>query len=61
MLNDMMQSLLTGLYPMLKESYALDFGQIGPQSSRNDAMNTDIHIIWPLYGRIKIFYKNTLF
>jgi FSR family fosmidomycin resistance protein-like MFS transporter len=29
MLNDMMQSLLTGLYPMLKENYALDFGQIG--------------------------------
>lgn len=29
MLNDMMQSLLTGLYPMLKENYTLSFGQIG--------------------------------
>lgn len=29
MLNDTMQSLLTSLYPLLKESYALDFVQIG--------------------------------
>ena len=29
MLNDMMQSLLPALYPMLKSSYALSFGQIG--------------------------------
>jgi FSR family fosmidomycin resistance protein-like MFS transporter len=29
MLNDMMQSLLPALYPMLKDSLALDFGQIG--------------------------------
>lgn len=29
MLNDMMQSLITGLYPMLKSNYALSFGQIG--------------------------------
>jgi FSR family fosmidomycin resistance protein-like MFS transporter len=29
LLNDMMQSLLAALYPMLKDSYALDFGQIG--------------------------------
>lgn len=29
MLNDMMQSLLAGIYPILKSSYALDFGQIG--------------------------------
>ena len=29
MLNDMMQSLLPALYPMLKGSYALTFGQIG--------------------------------
>lgn len=28
-LNDMMQSLLTASYPMLKDNYALDFGQIG--------------------------------
>jgi MFS transporter, FSR family, fosmidomycin resistance protein len=29
MLNDMMQSLLPALYPMLKSSYRLTFGQIG--------------------------------
>ena len=29
MLNDMMQSLLAALYPMLKADYGLDFGQIG--------------------------------
>jgi MFS transporter, FSR family, fosmidomycin resistance protein len=29
MLNDMMQSLLPALYPMLKGSYALSFGEIG--------------------------------
>ncbi len=29
LLNDMMQSLLPALYPMLKSSLALDFGQVG--------------------------------
>src|SRR5216684_6104217 len=29
LLNDMMQSLLPALYPMLKGTYALSFGQIG--------------------------------
>jgi MFS transporter, FSR family, fosmidomycin resistance protein len=29
MLNDMMQSLLTATYPLLKTNYELDFGQIG--------------------------------
>jgi len=29
LLNDMMQSLLPALYPMLKTSYALSFGQVG--------------------------------
>ncbi|MFO0994402.1 MAG: MFS transporter [Hyphomicrobiales bacterium] len=29
MLNDTMQSLLPSIYPILKQSYALDFGQIG--------------------------------
>ncbi len=28
-LNDMIQSLLPAIYPLLKESFALDFGQIG--------------------------------
>jgi FSR family fosmidomycin resistance protein-like MFS transporter len=29
LLNDMMQSLLPAIYPILKEAFALDFGQIG--------------------------------
>jgi FSR family fosmidomycin resistance protein-like MFS transporter len=29
LLNDMMQSMISALYPMLKENYALDFAQIG--------------------------------
>jgi FSR family fosmidomycin resistance protein-like MFS transporter len=29
MLNDMMQSMLPAIYPMLKDSLALDFGQVG--------------------------------
>lgn len=29
LLNDTMQSLLLSIYPMLKENYALDFGQVG--------------------------------
>jgi FSR family fosmidomycin resistance protein-like MFS transporter len=29
MLNDMMQSLIPSLYPMLKEEHGLDFGQVG--------------------------------
>ena len=29
LLNDMVQSLLPAIYPILKQSFALDFGQIG--------------------------------
>ena len=29
LLNDMMQSMVPALYPILKENYALDFAQIG--------------------------------
>ena len=29
MLNDMIQSLMPALYPILKDNYALDFGQVG--------------------------------
>ncbi len=29
LLNDMMQSVLPAIYPLLKDNYALDFGQIG--------------------------------
>ncbi len=29
LLNDMMQSLLPAVYPIIKDAYGLDFGQIG--------------------------------
>ncbi len=29
LLNDLIQSLLPAIYPLLKQSYRLDFGQIG--------------------------------
>ena len=29
LLNDMMQSLLPAIYPIIKDAYGLDFGQIG--------------------------------
>jgi MFS transporter, FSR family, fosmidomycin resistance protein len=29
LLNDMMQSLLPAIYPLIKDAYGLDFGQIG--------------------------------
>jgi FSR family fosmidomycin resistance protein-like MFS transporter len=29
LLNDMMQSLLPAIYPIIKDAYRLDFGQIG--------------------------------
>ncbi len=29
MLNDLIQSLLPAIYPILKDNYRLDFGQIG--------------------------------
>src|SRR5262249_60347149 len=29
LLNDMMQSLVPAIYPIIKEAYGLDFGQIG--------------------------------
>ena len=34
MLNDTVQSLLPAIYPIIKASYALDFGQIGRASCR---------------------------
>ncbi len=36
-LNDLMQSVLPAVYPILKESYALDFGQIGLITFANQA------------------------
>lgn len=46
-LNDMMQSLLAAIYPMLKESYALSFGQIGILTM---AFQVTASILQPLVG-----------
>ena len=36
-LNDLMQSVLPAVYPILKEAYSLDFGQIGLITFANQA------------------------
>ena len=36
-LNDLMQSVVPAVYPILKSSYALDFGQIGLITFANQA------------------------
>lgn len=47
MLNDIMQSLLTSLYPLLKETYALDFVQIGLLTM---AFQVTASLLQPLVG-----------
>ena len=37
LLNDLMQSVIPAVYPILKDSYALDFGQIGLITFANQA------------------------
>jgi len=49
MLNDTMQSLLPSIYPILKDSYALDFGQIGLITL---AFQLTASILQPLVGLI---------
>ncbi|BAW80883.1 fosmidomycin resistance protein [Candidatus Nitrosoglobus terrae] len=46
-LNDMMQSLLAAIYPMLKKDYALSFGQIGILTM---AFQLTASILQPLVG-----------
>lgn len=46
-LNDMMQSLLAAIYPMLKEDYRLSFGQIGILTM---AFQVTASILQPLVG-----------
>jgi FSR family fosmidomycin resistance protein-like MFS transporter len=48
MLNDLMQSVVPAVYPILKESYALDFGQIGLITFANQATAS---LLQPLVGR----------
>ena len=48
LLNDMMQSLLPALYPMLKDRYSLSFGQIGIVTF---AYQITASILQPLIGR----------
>lgn len=47
MLNDLMQSLLPALYPMLKDAYALDFWQIGLVTLTNQVTAS---LLQPLVG-----------
>lgn len=47
LLNDMMQSLLAAIYPMLKEDYMLSFGQIGVLTM---AFQVTASILQPLVG-----------
>jgi len=47
-LNDMLQSLLPALYPLLKATYALDFGQIGLLTL---TFQMTASILQPLVGR----------
>src|SRR5690242_10918880 len=47
LLNDVMQSLLTAIYPMLKQDYHLDFGQIGLLTM---AFQVTASLLQPLIG-----------
>jgi FSR family fosmidomycin resistance protein-like MFS transporter len=47
-LNDLMQSVVPAVYPILKESYALDFGQIGLITFANQATAS---LLQPIVGR----------
>jgi FSR family fosmidomycin resistance protein-like MFS transporter len=47
MLNDLMQSLIPAIYPLLKENYALDFAQIGLLTL---AFNTTASLFQPIVG-----------
>ena len=48
MLNDLMQSVVPAVYPILKDSYALDFGQIGLITFANQATAS---LLQPIVGR----------
>ena len=48
LLNDLMQSVVPAVYPILKESYALDFGQIGLITFANQATAS---LLQPIVGR----------
>ena len=48
LLNDMMQSMVPALYPMLKDSYGLEFGQIGLITL---AWQVTASLLQPLIGR----------
>jgi MFS transporter, FSR family, fosmidomycin resistance protein len=47
LLNDLLQSLLPALYPMLKDAYALDFSQIGLITLTNQVTSS---ILQPVVG-----------
>lgn len=49
LLNDMVQSLIPALYPILKETYKLDFGQIGLITLANQATASLLQPVVGLY------------
>jgi FSR family fosmidomycin resistance protein-like MFS transporter len=48
-LNDLLQSVLPGVYPLLKEAYSLDFGQIGLITFANAATAS---LLQPIVGLV---------
>ena len=54
LLNDMMQSLISALYPMLKENFHLDFGQIGILTL---AFQATASILQPFVGILSDKYR----
>ena len=54
LLNDMMQSLISALYPMLKESFHLDFGQIGILTL---AFQATASVLQPVVGIVADKYR----
>ena len=49
LLNDMMQSLLPALYPILKSNYGLSFAQIG--------LMTFTYYFWDAPGRVRFLFE----
>ena len=58
LLNDMMQSLLAAIYPMLKTDYGLDFGQIGLLTL---AFQVTASLLQPLIGIVHRQAADALF
>ena len=53
MLNDMMQSLLPAIYPILKDNHGLTFGQIGLLTF---TFQVTASLLQPAFGRVVLFF-----